>query len=65
MFDATVASATVSEGYVPRQDGDYAANTTQEITIPISDTREYMLASERALAAIWMTPDEDEAWKDL
>jgi hypothetical protein len=65
MFDTPIATATTLEGFAPHQDGGYAANTAREVIVAADDTREYMLASERALAAVWMTPEEDEAWKDL
>jgi hypothetical protein len=44
----------------------FAANNAQEVVIePASMQREYMLASEKSLMSLWMTPDEEEAWKDL
>ncbi len=64
MPNTAIATADTFLGYMP-QDVEYASNTTQEIVIPVSNSREYMLASEKALSAIWMTPEEDEAWKDL
>ena len=64
MPNTAVASADTFLGYVP-QDVEYAANTTQEIVIPYSNGQDYMLASEKVLSAIWTTPEEDEAWKDL
>jgi hypothetical protein len=44
----------------------FAVNITQEIVIEQATmSKELMLASERALMLVWMTPEEDEAWKDL
>ena len=64
MSDTAIATATTFVGYMPRS-VEYAGNTTREIVIPVSDSREYMLASEKALASIWINTEEDEAWKDL
>ncbi len=64
MSNNAIASADTFLGYLP-QSIEYAANTTNEIVIPVSDSREYMLASEKALSSIWMNPEEDEAWKNL
>jgi len=64
MSDTAIATATTFLGYMPRS-VEYAGNTTQEIVIPVSDSREYMVTSEKALASIWMNAEEDEAWKDL
>ena len=64
MWDTAVGAATTSPGYIAQEER-HAANTTREIIIPVSNSREYMLASEKALMSIWMTPEEDEAWKDL
>ena len=64
MSDTAIGTATTFLGYMPRG-VEYAANTTREIVFPVSDSREYMLASEKALASVWMNPEEDEAWKDL
>ena len=48
------------------QGSDVAVNNTQEIVFePKSSAKEYMIASEKSLMRIWMTYDEDEAWKDL
>jgi hypothetical protein len=58
------ATATVFPGYIPRHE-EYAANTTQIVTFPVNDARDYMLASQKSLASIWDSPEEDEAWKDL
>lgn len=42
------------------------ANNTQEIIIePANPSKEIMLASEKSLMSVWMTTDEEEAWKDL
>lgn len=64
MTRSAIASATIFPGYAP-QTVEYAGNTTQEVFITANDTRECMLASEKALSALWMTPEEDLAWKDL
>jgi hypothetical protein len=64
MPNTAVASADTFLGYAP-QDVECAGNTTQEIVISSSNGQDYMLASEKALSALWMTPEEDEAWKDL
>ncbi|MGO9412676.1 MAG: hypothetical protein ACLQCB_18260 [Spirochaetia bacterium] len=43
-----------------------SANNVQEIVIdPSTASRELMLASEKSLKALWMTHEEEEAWKDL
>jgi hypothetical protein len=39
-------------------------STDLDLTFQV-DVQELLLASEPALSAIWMTPEEDEAWKDL
>ena len=64
MSNIAIATADTFLGYMP-QEVDEVRNTTQEIIVPLNETRDYMLASERALSAIWMTPEEDEVWKDL
>lgn len=56
----SIASATVFPGYMPRN-AEYAANITQEILIPTTDSRDYMLASEKALSTLWGTPEEERA----
>ena len=33
--------------------------------IVAEDVRDYALASEKPLECIWMTLEEEEAWKDL
>ena len=63
MSSCAVATADTFLGYMPHV--DRSGNTAQEVVIEVSSRREYMLASEKALSAIWMTPEEDEAWKDL
>ena len=64
MPNGAVATADTLLGYMP-QSVESAGNTTQVIVVPASNSRDYSLASEKALSAIWMTPEEDEAWKDL
>jgi hypothetical protein len=60
---ASVESAYTHYGY---SESAFAVNTTQEIVIEQATmSKEIMLASERALMSVWMTPEEDEAWKDL
>ena len=57
-----MTSATVSPGYAP-QAAECTGNETQEVVVPMG--RECMLASEKALSALWLTPEEDVAWKEL
>jgi hypothetical protein len=64
MWNTAIATADTLLGYMP-QDVERSGNTTQEVVIDVPSSREYMLASEKSLSAIWMTPEEDEAWKDL
>jgi hypothetical protein len=63
MLDNGQAKGTAYAVYAS-QEPTYAANTTQEIVIR-PKAGEYAIASEKSLASIWMTPEEDEAWKDL
>jgi hypothetical protein len=65
MLDTGLAKGTAYAAYAT-QEPKYAANTTQEIVIrPTSAIGEYALASETSLISIWMTPEENEAWKNL
>jgi hypothetical protein len=64
MSNIAIATADTFLGYMP-QEVEEVRNSTQEIIVPVSNSRDYMLASEKALSAIWMNPEEDEAWKDL
>ena len=65
MFNNGPAGGTAYAVYAA-QETKYAANTTQEINIrPTIAVGEYALVSETSLASIWMTPEEDEAWKNL
>ena len=65
MFDNGPAKGTAYAVYAS-QEPRYAANTTQEIVVrPTSAFGEYALMSETSLASIWMTPEENEAWKNL
>jgi hypothetical protein len=64
MSNTAIATADTFLGYMP-QVVEEVRNTIQEIIVPVSSSRDYMLASEKALSAIWMTPEEEEAWKDL
>lgn len=58
-------TALVSTIY-PASSESASANNVQEIVIqPPNVSREYMLASEKSLMSVWMTPEEEEAWKDL
>ena len=45
----------------------YTENTPKEtyVIFNIDETEEITLFSEPTLHKIWMTPEEDEAWKDL
>lgn len=53
--------------YVHKLPAEYCAarNNAQEFVFPQDLGTEIMLASENALRSIWMTEEEDEAWKDL
>jgi len=64
MSGCAVASATTILGYVPKSP-EYAANTAREIVIVADDARDCAFASEKSLECIWMTQEEEEAWKDL
>jgi hypothetical protein len=65
MLDIGQARGTAYAAYAS-QETRYAANNTQEILVPPSRaTGEYALASETSLSSIWMTPEENEAWKNL
>lgn len=62
---ALVTGAIYSPHYSSAESGS-AANNTQEIVIaPANLSKEIMLASEKSLMSVWMTTDEEEAWKDL
>jgi hypothetical protein len=65
MSDTVLAKGTAYVAYAT-QEPRYAGNTTQEIMFPqTSVIGEYALVSETSLSAIWMTPEENEAWKNL
>ena len=59
-------SALVMGAIFNSSESVFSTNNVQEIVIePANMSREYMLASEKSLMSIWMTPEEEEAWKDL
>jgi hypothetical protein len=66
MSDSALVMGTI---YNPRDssaESAFAANNAQEIVIESPTLgRETMLAAEKSLARLWMTTDEEEAWKDL
>ena len=65
MFDKGSARGTAYAAYVS-QETRYAGNITQEIVVrPTNEVGKYALMSETSLASIWMTPEENEAWKNL
>jgi len=60
--------ASVESAYATYAHGEsaFAENITQEIVIEQPDAgKEIMFASEQSLMSVWMTPEEEEAWKDL
>ena len=60
---ASVESAYAHFGYA---ESAFAENTTQEIVIEQNSIcKEVMFASEKSLVSLWMTSEEEEAWKDL
>ena len=66
MSDSALVMGTIYTPHNSSTESGFAANNAQEIVIePASLNREYMLASEKSLMSVWMTPDEEEAWKDL
>ena len=65
MSDSALVMGTIYSSH-NTSDSAFAANNAQEIIIEPSNLRkECMLASEKSLMSVWMTPDEEEAWKDL
>jgi hypothetical protein len=68
MADTALQSSTsyneIRSGYQV-QELRFVSNEVQEFVFSFEGTRDFLLASERALLPIWMTPEEDEAWKDL
>ncbi len=64
MWDTAAGAAITSPGYIAQEE-TRAANTAREIVIQAEHSRGYMLASQQVLSTLWMTPEEDEAWKDL
>ena len=65
MLDGGTAKGTAYAAYVT-QEPVVAANSAQEIILePQNPAGDYALASETSLASIWMTPEEDEAWRHL
>jgi hypothetical protein len=66
MSASALVMGTIYTPYSASLESASAENNVQEIVIePTSFSREYMLASEKALLSVWMTPEEEEAWKDL
>ena len=66
MSDSALLMCTTYTPHNASTESGFAANSAQEIVIePAIPSREYMLASEKSLMSVWMTPDEEEAWKDL
>ena len=65
MTERALSSGTVEMVFIA-EEPTYATNSARVLRIdPASESRECMLASEKALRAVWMAPEEDEAWKDL
>jgi hypothetical protein len=64
MSDSALVMGTIYSSHFTSE-SKFAANNVQEIVIEPTQGREYMLASEKSLRSVWMTPDEEEAWKDL
>ena len=62
-----MSHATLTMGRAVYASGERSVSTNeaQEVIITPDSARDYMLASEKSLMSIWMTPEEDEAWKDL
>lgn len=68
MSDPTLTIGTVVLGSEPvyaSQETNVATNDAQEVLVTSDSAKDFMLASEKSLKSIWMTPAEDEAWKDL
>ncbi len=68
MSKLTLLPETVSADGVPTykvQETTFTNNVSQQLVIIPESTRDLLLASEKALASVWATPEEDEAWKDL
>ena len=68
MSDATLTIGTVFLGgksVYASNEGNVATNETQEVIVRPDTARNFMIASEGSLKKIWMTPEEDEVWKDL
>jgi len=65
MSDSSLVMGTIYSSHNPSE-STFAANNVQEIVIkPSNLSKQCMLASEKSLMSVWMTPDEEEAWKDL
>lgn len=65
MSDSALVMGTIYSSHNTSESA-FAANNVQEIVIePSKLSKECMLASEKSLMLVWMTPDEEEAWKDL
>ncbi len=66
MSDSALVMGTIYNPHDSSAESAFAANNAQEIVIePPTLGKEIMLASEKSLASVWMTTDEEEAWKDL
>ena len=66
MSGSALVVGTIHASHYPSAESALAANTAQEILVePASLGKDIMLASEKSLMAVWMTPEEEEAWKDL
>ncbi|MGA2974749.1 MAG: hypothetical protein ABSF77_05510 [Spirochaetia bacterium] len=66
MSDSSLVIGTIYTPHSASAEPSFAANNAQEIVIEPTDLgREFMLASVKSLMSVWMTPDEEEAWKDL
>jgi hypothetical protein len=66
MSQSALVIGTIHASHYASAESALAGNTVQEIVIePASLSRAIMLASEGSLTSVWMTPDEEEAWKDL
>jgi hypothetical protein len=66
MSDSALVTGAIYSPHDSSAESTSSANITQEIIIePTNPGKETMLASERSLMSLWMTTDEEEAWKDL
>jgi hypothetical protein len=65
MSNSALVMGTIYTSHNASPDSAFTANTTQEIVIELNLSKELMLATEKSLKSVWMTPDVEEAWKDL